>query len=82
MKFTMMTFKNNFRSFYFRDVGSLFEQEDRYYKPIRVGNFWNNNCIDYESNGHRNKDLSLKEYVKETKPYLKDILTDLQKSGP
>ena len=38
--------------------------------------------IDYESNGHRNKDLSLKEYVKETKPYLKDILTDLQKSGP
>ena len=47
-----------------------------------MGNFWNDNYIDYESNGHRNKDLSLKEYVKETKPYLKDILTDLQKSGP
>ena len=28
-----------------RDIQNLFEQEDDYYKPIRVGNFWNNNYI-------------------------------------
>ena len=25
-----------------RDVWTTFEQEDDYYKPIRVGNIWNN----------------------------------------
>ena len=24
--------------------------EEDYYKPVRVGNFWNNNYIEYESN--------------------------------
>ena len=47
-----------------RDITTLFEQGNDYYKPIRVGNFWNNNYIDYESNGDRNKNLSLKEYLK------------------
>ena len=45
-----------------RDVRTLSEQqEDNYYKPIKVGNFWNNNYIEYESNGDRNKNLSVKE---------------------
>ena len=26
-----------------RDIRSLFKQEDDYYKPLRVGNFCNNN---------------------------------------
>ena len=30
---------------------SLFEFEGEFYKPVRVGNFWNNNDIEYESNG-------------------------------
>ena len=42
------------------EIRTLFEQEDDYYKPIRVGNFWNNNYIEYESNGDRNKNLSVK----------------------
>ena len=29
-------------------------------KPEKVNNFWNNSYIEYESNGHRNKNLSLK----------------------
>ena len=37
--------------------------------------------IKYQSNGDRNKNLSVKEYLNEIKPYLKDIITDLQKSG-
>ena len=35
--------------------------------------------IEYESNGDRNKTLSVKEYLDEIKPYLKDI-NNLKKS--
>ena len=38
-----------------RDIRTLFKQEDDYYKPIKVCNFWNNNYIEYESSGDRNK---------------------------
>ena len=38
-------------------------EEDKYYKPIRVGNLWSNNCIKYKSNGDRNKTLSTEEYL-------------------
>ena len=62
-----------------RGIKTLFEQEDDYYKPIRVGNFWNNNHIDYESNGDRNENLSVKEYFNKIKPYLRDMIIDLQK---
>ena len=41
---------------------------------IRVGSFWNKNYIEYESNGNRNKSLSLKEYLNEVNLYLKDII--------
>ena len=34
-----------------RDIKLLFEQEADFHKPLRVGNFCNNNCIEYESNG-------------------------------
>ena len=34
-----------------RDIRNLFEQEkEDYYKPVRVGNFWSRNYIEYESN--------------------------------
>ena len=46
------------------DIRTLCEQEDEYYKPIRVGNFWNNKYIEYESNGGINKNLSVKVYTK------------------
>ena len=40
-----------------RDIKTLFEQEDDdgYFKPKRVSNFWNNNYIEYKSNGDRSK---------------------------
>ena len=58
-----------------RDIRTLFEQEGDYYKPIR-----NNNYVEYESNGDRNN-LSVEENLHEMKPYLKNIITDLQKCG-
>ena len=45
------------------DIKNLFEheEEENYYKPIRVNKFWSNNYIQYESNGGRNKVLSVEE---------------------
>ena len=36
-----------------REIKTLFEQEDDYYKSIRVSNFWNNSYIEYETNGDK-----------------------------
>ena len=63
-----------------RGIRTFFKQEDGYYKPIRVGNFWNNSYIEYESSGYRNKNLSVKEYLDKIKPYLRNIIISLQKS--
>ena len=49
-------------------------------KPERVSNFQNNNYNEYESNGKRNKNLSLEEYLNKIKPYFRDIIIGLQKS--
>ena len=40
----------------------------------------NNNYIEYESNGDKNKTLLIKEHHDEIKPYLKDIIKNHQKS--
>ena len=61
-----------------RDIGTLLEQqEEHYYKPKRESNFWNNNYIEYESNGDKNRKLSLDEYFNKIKPYLRNIIIDL-----
>ena len=64
----------------FRDIRILFEQEEDYYKPKRVTNFWDNLCIEYESNGDRNRNLPLDEYFNKIEPSLRNIITDLQNS--
>ena len=57
------------------------ESEEDYYKPVRVSNFWNDKYIEYESNGDRNENLSIKECLNEIKTHSKDIIVDLQKLG-
>ena len=54
-----------------RDIRTLFEQEEDYYKPKRVV---------FESNGDKTINLSLDEYINKIEPYLKDIIIDLQSS--
>ena len=44
-----------------RDINNLECEEEDYYKPVSVSNFWTNNYIEYESNGDRNKTLSVEE---------------------
>ena len=40
------------------DIKNLFEQEEKdYYKPVREGNFYSNNYIEYKTNGDRNKTI-------------------------
>ena len=64
-----------------RDIRTLFEQhKEDYYKPKRVSYFWNNNYIEYEGNGDKNRNLSLDEYLKKVEPYFRNIITDLQNS--
>ena len=51
-----------------RDIKNLFKlEEENYYKPVRVGNFWSSNYIEYDSNSNRNKTLSVEEYLNRTK---------------
>ena len=58
-----------------RDIQNLFEheEEENYYKPVRASNFWKNTCIENQSNGDRNKTLSVEEYLIKIRSYLKDI---------
>ena len=59
-----------------RYINNLFEDEEEknYFKPVRVNNFWNNNYIEYKSNGNRNKAVSVEECIHKIISYLKDTL--------
>ena len=48
-----------------RDIKDLSEHEEEknYHKPVRVNNFCSNNYNEYESNGDRNKTLSVAEIL-------------------
>ena len=65
-----------------RDIRTVFEEEEYYYKPKRVRTFWKNDYIEFKSNGDREKKLKkkLEEYLKKIKPHLRDIIIDLQES--
>ena len=65
-----------------RDIRILFEQEEKdSYKPKRINSFWNSNYIEYESNGDKNRNLSLDECLNKTEIYLQNIIIDLQSSS-
>ena len=57
------------------DIKNLFEHEEdeNYYKPARVSNFWSNNYLEYGSNSDRSKTLSVEKYLNKIRPYLKNI---------
>ena len=62
-----------------RNIRNIFKDEKAdYYKPVRINNFWNNNYIEYKTKGDR-KTLSVKKYLHKIRPYLKDIMNNLQK---
>ena len=43
-----------------RNIRNLFEHEEKdYCKPVKVGNFWSNNYMEYNSDGNRNETLTV-----------------------
>ena len=65
-----------------RDIRTLLESdEDDYYKTIKTGNTFSSNYTEYESNGDKNKSLSVKEYLYKIRPYLSDMINDLKTQG-
>ena len=66
-----------------RDVKDLFDlsiNEDCY-KPITTNGAFNNNYIQYESKGNKDKILTPSEYLDMIRPYLSDITNDHKTQG-
>ena len=47
-----------------------------YYKPIIVNGAFDNNYIQYESKGDKDKILTIREYLNMIRPYLVDMIND------
>ena len=60
---------------------NLFQPEEDRYKPVRIGNAFSSNYIEYKSNEDSDKTLSIKDYFDEIKPYLSDIIIDHKTKG-
>ena len=61
-----------------RDLRDLFDSSisEDYYKPIVVNSTFNNNYIQYESKGEKDKILTISEYLDKIRPYLVDRIND------
>ena len=60
-----------------RQIENLFNKIDEdYYKPIRTKGAFNNNYIEYESRGDKDKKLSVKEYLFMIVPCLGDMINN------
>ena len=51
------------------------------YKPVKVVIAFNNDYIQYESIGDKDKNLSIKEYIDIIRPYLSDIINKHKTQG-
>ena len=61
-----------------RDIENVFYNidDDDYYKPILVKNYFDENYKYYESRGDKNKNLSIEQYLDMIKPYLTDLINE------
>ena len=61
-----------------RDIETSFDEasEEEYYKPIFVKRSHKGNYKYYESNGDKEKKLSVKQYLDKIAPYLYDLIND------
>ena len=50
--------------------------DEDYYKPIIANSAFNNNYIQYENKGNKDKILTVKDYLDIIKPYLSNIIND------
>ena len=59
----------------------LLDPEKDHYKPVNTVSAVNNNYIQYESIGDKDKNLSIKEYIDIIRPYLSDIINNHKTQG-
>ena len=64
-----------------RDLDFTFDPENDHYEPKKSVSVFNNNYIQYESIGNKDKTITIKEYLDMIWPYLSDILTDYKTQG-
>ena len=50
--------------------------DEDYYKPVIVNTAFNNNYIEYESKGDKDKILTISEYLHMIRPYLVDVINE------
>ena len=55
--------------------------DEDYYKPIITNGAFNNNYIQYESKGNKDKILTISEYLDMIRPYLSDIIKNHKTQG-
>ena len=55
--------------------------DEDYYKPIITNGAFNNNYIQYESKGNKDKILTPSEYLDMVRPYLSDMINDPKIQG-
>ena len=54
----------------------FFKPKKDNYNPVRIGDAFSSNDIEYKINEDKDKTLSIKDYLDEIKPYLSDIIRD------
>ena len=60
-----------------RQIENLFDEiNEDYYKPIKTKGAFNNNYIEYESRGDKDKRLSVREYLYMIMPYLESMISN------
>ena len=57
-----------------RDVRGLCESDKDYYEPKKIKVAFNDNYVEYESNGDKDKRLSIEEYLNMIRSYLRNII--------
>ena len=60
---------------------NLFKQEEDHYKPVRVGNAFSSNYIEYINNRDKGEILSPKDYLNVIRPYLSHMRNDPKTKG-
>ena len=54
----------------------MYESNEDYYEPKKIKGAFNDNYIEYESNGDQDKRLSIEEYLNMIRPYLSNTIDD------
>ena len=59
-----------------RDLRALYQSNEDYYEPKKIKGAFNDNYVEYESNGIKDKRLSIEGYLNMIRPYLSNIMDD------